>query len=43
MLAEIPIGFWGFWFGVGIVLYCGLVWALIRLAVRSDQAERSSE
>lgn len=37
MLAEISTGFWGFWFGVGVVLYVVLAWTMIRVAVRWDR------
>lgn len=36
MLAEIPIGFWTFWLGAGLVLYVTFAWTTIRLAVRWD-------
>lgn len=36
MLAEIPIGFWAFWLGVGLVLFVAFAWTMVRLAVRVD-------
>lgn len=36
------IGFWGFWLAVGLVVYVAFVWALVRLAVRADEAGHES-
>lgn len=42
MLAEIPIGFWAFWLGVGLVVYVAFVWTMVRLAVRSDTSNEET-
>jgi hypothetical protein len=35
---DVPIAWWIFWLGLGIALFCALIWTLYYVAVKNDES-----